>query len=79
MFAIPVFGLKAAGERAPVWLRIIALSGLGMTILYVALSVVPIIQVENRLTFALKIGGLIVLMNLAGAAVYLIAKKRQKT
>lgn len=77
MFAIPIFGLKAAAERPPGWLKVIAISGLGMTLLYVALSVVPIIEVENRLYFALKIGGLIVVTNLIGTAIYLAARKKR--
>ena len=77
LFAIPIFGLKAAGKSPPLWLKLVSLSGLLMTLLYVALSVVPIIQVENRLTFALKIGGLIVITNLIGAAIYLLARRRK--
>ena len=71
MFAIPLFGLREGGARASPWLRACALSGLLMTLLYLALSVVPIIQVESRITFALKISGLIVLANALGCAMYL--------
>jgi len=46
-----------------------------MTLLYVLLALVPIIQVENRLTFAVKIGGLIVITNLIGFVIYLAASK----
>src|SRR3954465_6386803 len=53
MFAIPLFGLKGAA-RPPLWLKVCALSGFLMTLLYVALSLVPIIQVESRGMFALK-------------------------
>jgi hypothetical protein len=42
-----------------------------MTLLYVALSIVPIIQVESRLLFAVKISGLIVVTNAIGVAVYI--------
>lgn len=78
MFAIPIFGLKAASERPPLWLKIVASSGLLMMLLYVALSVVPIIQVESRLTFALKIGGLIVITNIIGASIFLLANRRKR-
>jgi len=54
-----------------------ALSGLLMTLLYVALSVVPIIRVESRLLFALKISGLVVVANAAGLGVYLAALRRR--
>src|SRR5262249_9065767 len=42
MFAIPIFGLRSAKESPPWWLKMIAVPGLLMTLLYVALSVVPI-------------------------------------
>ncbi len=70
MFAIPLVGLRSQAARPPVWLRIAAGSGFLMTLLYVSLSVVPIVQVESRGAFALKISVLIVLANFAGAALY---------
>ena len=79
MFAIPLIGLKGAKIRPPVWLKLAALSGLAMTLLYVALSIVPIIQVESRLMFALKIGGLIVIANVLGVAIFGMAARRRHT
>jgi amino acid transporter len=76
MFAIPLFGLRGITPRPPFWLKACALSGLLMTILYVALSIVPIIQVESRGIFALKLGGLIVLTNVLGWAIYRAAARR---
>jgi amino acid transporter len=76
MFAIPMIGLRSSGEKVPIWLKIAAFSGFAMTLLFVALSVVPIVQVESRLGFAVKIGGLIIITNLIGAAIYLIARRR---
>src|SRR6185295_16241627 len=69
MFAIPLIGLKAMNHRPPMWLKLAALSGFLMTLLNVALSIVPIIQVESRLVFAAKIGGLIIITNLIGLAI----------
>jgi amino acid transporter len=76
MFAIPLFGLRGVNPRPPLWLRACAACGLAMTLLYVALSIVPIIQVENSFLFALKISGLIVVTNIVGLGIYLMAKKR---
>lgn len=76
MFAIPLFGLRGVTPKPPVWLQVAALSGFLMTLLYVALSVVPIINVDSRLGFALKIGGLIVATNAIGFAIYIAAKRR---
>jgi amino acid transporter len=76
MFAIPLVGLRDLRPRPPIWLKVFALSGFLMTLLYVALSVVPIIQVESRLMFAAKISGLIILTNIIGLAIFLMAKRR---
>jgi amino acid transporter len=76
MFAIPLIGLRNADVRPPMWLRIAALSGFLMTLLFVILSLVPIIEVGDRLSFALKIGGLIVITNLVGGLIYYLARRR---
>jgi amino acid transporter len=76
MFAIPLIGLRNAHVRPPVWLRVAALSGFLMTLLFVILSLVPIIEVGDRLSFALKIGGLIVITNLIGGLIYYLARRR---
>jgi len=78
MFAIPLIGLRGATSRPPAWLKLAASSGLVMTLLYVGLSIVPIIQVESRLMFALKIGGLIVITNILGVAIFGMAAKRRR-
>jgi amino acid transporter len=78
MFAIPLIGLRGLEPRPPVWLRICALSGFLMTVLYVSLSIMPIIQVESRLAFALKISGLIILANVLGLAIYRLAAQRRR-
>ena len=77
MFAIPLIGLKASGKKVPVWLKVAAFSGFAMTLLYVGLSIVPIIKVESQLLFAVKIGGLIIVTNLIGLGFYLAAKRRR--
>ena len=75
MFAIPIIGLRGSGLRVPIWLKIAALSGFAMTVLYVALSIVPIVKVESQALFAAKIGGLIVITNLVGIGIYLAARR----
>jgi glutamate:GABA antiporter len=77
MFAIPLFGLRGVSPRPPLWLRLASLSGLLMTVLYVVLSVFPIIKVESVSTFALKITLMIVAMNVAGAGILFAARRRQ--
>ena len=76
MFAVPIVGLRLAGLKTPVWLKLAAASGFLMTLLYVVLSIVPIVKVESQLSFALKIGGLIGATNLVGLVIYLLRRKR---
>jgi len=76
MFAIPLFGLRGVTPRPPAWLRLASLSGLLMTVLYIVLSVFPIIKVESVATFALKITLTIVATNLAGVAILYGARRR---
>ena len=78
MFAVPLIGMKGSNLRPPLWLKIAALSGFLMTLLDVALSIVPIIQVESRLMFAVKIGGLIVITNIIGVAILLTVGRRRR-
>jgi amino acid transporter len=68
MFALPIVGAK--GVRAPPWVTACALSGFLMTLLYVAMSIVPIVQVESRLAFAIKLTALIVVTNLLGVVLF---------
>lgn len=77
MFAIPLVGLRNVQPGVPLWLKATALSGLLMTLIYVGVSVVPIIQVESRSIFALKISGLIVTTNIIGLGVYLLFGKKR--
>ena len=78
MFAIPLWGLKRAGVAPPLWVKFCAASGLAMTLLYVGLSVLPIITVDNPSVFALKITALILVANLIGIALYLSGRRTQR-
>lgn len=78
MFAIPIFGLRRSGVKMPVGLKIAATGGLGMTLLYVGLSVVPIVQVESRLGFAIKIVALLLVTNGLGYLVYRIGSRERE-
>jgi amino acid transporter len=76
LFAVPLAG-RTAGERAPNWLRFLALAGFATTTLYIILSVVPIVNVTSRLVFALKISLLVVGANGIGVAIYLRERSRR--
>jgi amino acid transporter len=76
MFAIPLFGLRGVSPRPPLWLQLASWSGLLMTLLYIGLSVFPIIKVDSVSTFALKIVLLIGVMNLVGVGILASARRR---
>lgn len=77
MFAIPLIGLRDAATRPSLRLRIAAASGFAVTLLYVILSIFPIIDVESWTTFAAKISGVVVGLNLVGAALFYGARRRR--
>ena len=64
MFAIP---LVARGEK-PTWaMRVAAVFGFSMTLLYVVLSIFPIVEVKNASSFTAKVCGLVIGINALGA------------
>jgi amino acid transporter len=72
MFAIPLVG---RGER-PSWaVRVAAVSGFLMTLLFVVLSVFPIVKVDNAGLFAAKLIGVIGGLQCAGALYYWRARR----
>jgi amino acid transporter len=77
MFSIPLFGLRNVSPRPPLWLRLASWSGLLMTVLYIVLSVFPIIAVASVATFALKITLVIVAMNAVGIGILWSAGRRR--
>ena len=79
MFAIPLIGLRGVTPRPSFWLKAASLSGLAMTLLYVILSIFPIIQVASVAVFAIKISGVIVGMNLVGAGILVAARRRSQS
>jgi amino acid transporter len=76
MFALPIVGFRG-GSRPSLGLRIASTSGFLMTLLYVVVSVFPIVAVESRGSFAAKIAGVIVGSNLVGAGIFLVARRRK--
>jgi glutamate:GABA antiporter len=76
MFAIPLVGLRGVTPRPPWWIKGAAWSGFLITLLYIVLSVFPIIQVASVAGFALKISIVIVLLNLVGVGILVAARRR---
>ncbi len=76
LFAIPLFGLRGVTPRPPLWLKLASVSCLLITALYIVLSVFPIVQVASVRGFALKIVGMVVVMNLVGIGILVAARRR---
>lgn len=77
MFAIPLFGLRAVADRPSRWLRAASFSGFLVTLLYVVLSIFPIIDVESWAIFATKISSVVIGLNLVGAALFYAARRKR--
>jgi glutamate:GABA antiporter len=77
MFAVPL----AAGARfgpAPGWpLRVACLSGMAVTLLTIALSLWPIVEVRDALTYGLKVGLTVCALNAAGVFLYWRGSRRR--
>jgi amino acid transporter len=79
LFAIPMFGMKAFGVRAPVWLKIACASGFLVTLIYIVFAVAPITDVASDLGFASKIILTVVIANAMGLLVYALGKRRSRS
>ena len=73
MFAVPLAGARAL--RGGGWLTIAAISGFLMTLLFVTLSILPIVDVGSQLLFAVKISAVVVGANAFGAMIFLRARR----
>ena len=78
LFAIPIAGMRAFGVRSPWWLKIACGSGFIVSVVYICFTIIPIISVESRLTFALKIITTILLANGLGVVIYTVGKNRNR-
>ena len=70
LFAVPLIGLRRTGERAPRWIEVAAAIGMVPTVLYMVLSIVPIVDVKSATTFAVRVGGIVVVIVAIGWALY---------
>jgi amino acid transporter len=70
LFAIPVLAGKQSSLRGPGWMKMLASFGFLMTLLFVVLSIFPIIPVASQSAYSAKTVAVIVLANLAGLLLY---------
>lgn len=78
LFAIPLIGMKSFGVRAPLWLKIVSISGFLVSLFYIGFTVVPIITVESRLIFAAKIILVVMVANALGALVFVTGRRKTR-
>jgi len=78
LFAIPLLARNKLGIHVPAWLLIGALSGLAMTVLYIVLSVFPIIDVQSNWKYSVKTAAVILGANLVGIAIYRRRETREQ-
>jgi hypothetical protein len=78
LFAIPIFGAASLARRPPMVLRVAAICGFTVTLLYSTLSVFPIIDVPSWRIFAAKIIVVIVGANLLGIIIYAAGRREYR-
>jgi glutamate:GABA antiporter len=78
LFAIPIAGATAIRSGAPIWLRVAALCGCGVSLLAIFFTIYPIIDVPSPLVFAGKIITVTVIANGIGMFIFALGKRRRK-
>jgi glutamate:GABA antiporter len=76
LFVVPLVGLARTGARAPMWIRAAAAVGFATTVLFVVLSVLPIVGVVSRSKFVAIVGGSVIAVNVIGVALYFMRRPR---
>ncbi len=78
-YALPylaMFALPLASKEASAGVKIASASGFAMTLLYVVLSIFPIVEVDSKALFTAKICGVILAGNLIGVAIFELARPK---
>lgn len=75
LFAIPLFASKESGIRPSFVLRVAAGSGLLVTLLFVGLSIFPVIDVASSWRYSVKIAGVVLGANVLGWIIYRAGRK----
>jgi hypothetical protein len=74
LFAIPLGAIKRFGVRAPLWLKVAAVSGFVVSVVAGYFTLIPITHVDSPRLFAVKIIVVVVGANAIGVALYRIRK-----
>lgn len=76
ILGVPLFAAHRLTPRPSLPLRLAALSAWLVTLLSIVFQLVPIIDVESRWTFGLKVGVTMLGANLVGVALYTLGRRR---
>jgi amino acid transporter len=79
LFAIPIFSRKDRGLRPSGWIRLAAALGMLVTLIFVLLSVFPIIEVGSSWRYSLKIAGVVLGANAIGWMIYGAGQQKRRT
>jgi amino acid transporter len=74
LFAIPLVAIKRFGVKAPLWLKLAAVSGFLVSVVAGYFTLIPITNVSSPLMFAVKIITVVVVVNVIGVVLYRIRK-----
>lgn len=75
MFALPLLGRARLGRRPGVAVTVAAFSGLVVTLIFVGMSIFPVIDVPNPASYAWKTIAVVVGVNVVGAGLYARARR----
>ena len=76
-FAIPLFSPKEKGLRPRAWLRLGAASGFLVTLLFVLLSVQPVIPVASKVGYFAKVVLVVLGANVIGWMIYRAGQRKE--
>jgi amino acid transporter len=77
LFAIPMFSRRSRGLRPHWGVRAAAASGFAVTLLFVVLSIFPVIDVGSSWHYSAKIAGVVLGMNAVGCVVYGVGQSKR--
>src|SRR5436190_2398506 len=79
LFAIPLVAVKRFGVKAPLWLKVAAVSGFVVSVMAGFFTLIPITPVDSTLTFALKIVVVVVAATVLGVVLYRFRRPPKET
>jgi amino acid transporter len=79
MFALPLAGRQREIAKPALWLQAAAAAGFVMTAMYLVLSLFPIIDVPKPLVFTAKVGGFVLVCQLAAAGLFYSYRRKSRT